>query len=102
MDTEDFEKLDSTVQISLIIAMYIRNEMENFHCAHLSDEQMKELNTLMRQSIYNILRYLKLSSKTKNDAEKIHAKNVINLQIQLIPKYWELPTEEAFQGDENI
>ncbi len=48
MDTEDFDKLDSTVQMSMVIAMHIRNEMENFHSEHLSDEQMKKLNPIIR------------------------------------------------------
>jgi hypothetical protein len=25
-----------------LIAMHVRNEMEDFHCQHLSDDQMKE------------------------------------------------------------
>lgn len=44
MDSEDFKKLDPAIQISFIVAMNIRNNMENSHSKHLSDEQMKELN----------------------------------------------------------
>jgi|ERR1700722_4122729 len=76
MDTENFEKLDSTTQISLIIAMHIRNEMESFHSAHLSDEQMKRLNPIIRQAIYNILKYLELAAKEENDSEKVAAKEL--------------------------
>ncbi len=99
MNNEKFEKLDSTTQISLLIAMYIRNEMEDFHCEHLSDEQMKELNPIIRQAVYNIMRYIKLAYKKNNDAEKIFANREINFQRQSIPDYWELPTEEAFRKD---
>ena len=31
-----------------VIAMHVRNEMEGFHCQHLSDAQMKELNPIIR------------------------------------------------------
>ena len=46
-----------------------------------------------------MLRYLKLAAKEENDNEKLSSKNVINYQIQLIPNYWELPTEDAFRKD---
>lgn len=52
MDITDFNKLDHTVQMAIIIAMHIRNEMENYHSEYLSDEQMKELNLIIRQSTY--------------------------------------------------
>ena len=93
MDTEDFNKLDSTVQMSLVIAMHIRNEMENFHSEQLSDEQMRELNPIIRQATYDILNYLKLASNKENSSEKIIAQGVINFLIQSIPNYWELPNE---------
>jgi hypothetical protein len=54
MNRLDFNKLDLSTKASLIIAMHIRNEMEDFHCKHLSDEQMQEkLNPLIRQAVYN-------------------------------------------------
>ncbi len=99
MNSKKFEELDFTTQMALVIAMYIRNEMEDFHCVHLSDEQMKELNPIIRQAVYNIMRYIKLASKKNNDAEKIFANREINFHRQLIPDYWELPTEEAFRKD---
>jgi len=40
---------------SKYIAMVIRNAMEDFHCKHLSDTQMKELNPLIRNAIYTAL-----------------------------------------------
>lgn len=93
MDIEDFNKLDSTVRMSLVIAMHIRNEMENFHAEHLSDEQMKELNPIIRQATYDILNYLKVASNDENKGGKIVAKGVINFLIQSIPDYWEFPNE---------
>ena len=37
------------------IAAYIRMYMEDFHCKHLTDEQMKELNPILRNAIYTFL-----------------------------------------------
>ena len=41
-----------------LIAAIVRNQMEDFHCKHLSDEQMKELNPIIRNSIYTALIYM--------------------------------------------
>lgn len=37
------------------VAYYVRNGIENFHVKYLSDEQMKELNPLIRNAIYTFL-----------------------------------------------
>ena len=37
------------------IAAYVRMYMEDFHRKHLSDEQMKELNPIIRNAIYTFL-----------------------------------------------
>ena len=99
MKTKDFNKLDPITQMSLITAMYVRNEMETFHCRHLSDEQMKELNPIIRQAIYNMLRYVNIATYSKNIDETITAADVIEFQVHSIPDYWELPSEEAFRKD---
>jgi hypothetical protein len=49
---------DPILKMTMLIALSVRNEMEDFHCKHLSDEQMKELNPIIRQGIYNMLAYL--------------------------------------------
>ena len=36
-------------------AIVVRNAMEEFHCKHLSDEQMEELNPIIRNAIYTAL-----------------------------------------------
>jgi ribosomal protein L37E len=38
-----------------LIAMYVRNNIEDFHAEHLSDEQMRELNPLIRNAIYTAI-----------------------------------------------
>ena len=40
---------------SKVIASYVRDNMEDFHCKHLSDAQMRELNPLIRNAIYTAL-----------------------------------------------
>ena len=39
-----------------VIAMHVRNEMEDCHCQHLSDAQIKELNPIIRRAIAETLR----------------------------------------------
>lgn len=39
-----------------VIASYVRENIEDFHCEHLNDAQMKELNPLIRNAIYTALR----------------------------------------------
>ena len=38
-------------QLASYIAMVIRNAMEDFHCEHLTDDQMKELNPIVRNAV---------------------------------------------------
>ena len=44
--------------VAKVIAAVVRNAMEDFHCKHLSDEQMKELNPIVRNAIYTALIHL--------------------------------------------
>lgn len=39
----------------MLIAIAVRNEMEDFHCEHLTDSQMKELNPIIRNAIVTAL-----------------------------------------------
>src|SRR5262245_60252351 len=43
---------------AMYVAMVVRNALEDFHCRHLSDEQMKELNPLIRNAICTALHAL--------------------------------------------
>ena len=59
--------------------------MEDFHYRHLSDEQMEELNPIIRNAIYTglqALRHYDRSEATRSFAD---------FQNMLIPKYWEQP-----------
>lgn len=61
------------------LAAYVRYHIEDFHSRHLSDEQMRELNPLIRNAIFTMLedisegRYFKISGLLR-----------LNL-----PDYWE-------------
>jgi len=78
-----------------VIAMHVRNEMEDFHCEHLSDAQMKELNPILRRGIYETLRQLYFIKKgTKK--QRFVAVQCVHHLLLLVPDYWEDPdlTEE--------
>ena len=61
------------------VAAYVRMNMEDFHCKHLSDEQMKELNPIIRNAIYTFL----IDERDKNT---ISISSVCKLNL---PSYWE-------------
>lgn len=61
------------------IAAYIRMYMEDFHHNHLSDEQMKELNPIIRNAIYTFL-------ADESDKNTIRISSVCRLNL---PPYWE-------------
>ena len=53
-------RIDEEIQNGLksqskIISIVIRNAMEDFHTKHLSDDQMKELNPIIRNAVYTAL-----------------------------------------------
>ena len=79
---------DNLKKLAKIIAIAVRNEMEDFHCKHLSDEQMKELNPIIRNAIYTAL----YASTNPDKASQ----EFVLFQSMLIPSYWEEPklTEE--------
>jgi hypothetical protein len=85
-----------------IIAMHVRNEMEDFHCRHLNDDQMKELNPIIRKSIYETLRKLYFLKKgTKK--QQLMAVQAIHHLLLLLPAYWDDPdlteTERAEEDE---
>lgn len=74
-----------TQSMATYLAMVVRNEMENFHAKHLSDEQMKELNPIIRNAICTALYAF------DNYDESVGAKAFVDFNIRLIPGYWEQP-----------
>ena len=59
------------------IAAAVRNNMEDFHCKYLSDEQMKELNPLIRNAIYTAM--VRMTEKSE----------YFEFYMQYVPDYWE-------------
>jgi hypothetical protein len=73
-----------------LVAMHVRNEMEDFHCKHLDDAQMKELNPIIRKAIYQTLRNLFFLKKgTKK--QRLVAIQQIHFLFLTLPDYWEHP-----------
>ena len=70
---------------SKYIAIVVRNAMEDFHCKHLSDEQMKELNPIVRNAIYTAI----YAYETNKQSD--HSKRFVDYHFMSIPKYWEEP-----------
>lgn len=75
------------------IAMMVRNGIEDFHCKHLTDEQMRELNPLIRNAIYTSL-YVMEHGKVDRRFDEL-----TNCIFQSIPSYWEDP--ELWSGIAN-
>jgi hypothetical protein len=73
-------------ELAMYLASVVRNAMEDFHCQYLSDEQMKELNPIIRNAIYTAL-YAR-----ENYNRSFAAQNFVDFSIRLIPDYWEEPT----------
>jgi hypothetical protein len=71
--------------IAKYIAIVIRNAMEDFHAQHLTDDQMKELNPIIRNAIFTALHSL----SHMHDSEA--AQTFMKSQERIIPKYWEEP-----------
>jgi len=67
------------------IAIVVRNAMEDFHSKNLSDEQMKELNPIIRNAIYTAI-YAR-EKCGKSDPLKFF----VDSHLMSIPKYWEEP-----------
>ena len=67
------------------IAIVVRNAMEDFHCKHLSDDQMKELNPIIRNAIYSAM----YAHEDCGKSELL--KFFVDSHLMSIPKYWEEP-----------
>jgi len=71
--------------IAKYIAMVVRNAMEDFHVAHLTDTQMRELNPIIRNAVYTALHAMR-----QVDSDPASAA-FVNFAMRLIPDYWEDP-----------
>ena len=80
----------STKDLAKIIAIVVRNNIEEFHHRYLSDDQMKQLNPLIRNAIYTALD----ACENVGRSEDVHS--YLNYHASMIPKYWEEP--ELIEG----
>jgi t-SNARE complex subunit (syntaxin) len=87
MKIDDFRKLTTLQKRTMLLAMHVRNQMEDFHSEHLDDSQMKELNQIIRQAIYEGLQLFEPQNK------QAKAEEVAWLML-MIPDYWEVPTSK--------
>jgi hypothetical protein len=69
----------------MYIAMVVRNAMEDFHCRNLSDDQMAELNPIIRNAICTALHAAERGAKSPGAAA------FVAFHQRSIPKYWEQP-----------
>ena len=81
----DQEAITRMKNFAKYIAIVVRNAMEDFHCKNLSDEQMKELNPIIRNAIYTAI-YAYETQKQSN-----LSKSFVDYHFMSIPKYWEEP-----------
>lgn len=93
MRYHDFQKLTPTQQLTLLIAMHVRNEMEDFHVEHLSDAQMKELNPIIRQAIFDVVSFT--NEQPKTEADQKQAAQAIDWLVKMMPDYWEIPEKPS-------
>ena len=84
-DTKPPELLDETKQFATYIAMAVRNAMEDFHCEHLTDEQMMQLNPIVRNAICTALHAFNHYERDEQ------AQEFVDFQFRMIPRYWEVP-----------
>ena len=85
MPTQKPEAQEEERQFALFIAMVIRNAMEDFHAKHLTDEQMKELNPIIRNAVCTALHAF------NHYSTEPPAKRYIDYHLRMVPAYWEPP-----------
>ncbi|MFC1652122.1 hypothetical protein ACFL3F_00235 [Planctomycetota bacterium] len=92
-DQNDEQVMEGIGQYAKYIAMVVRNAMEDFHHKHLSDEQMAELNPIIRNAIYTAI----YAHHTQDDSTI--SDGFVRFHLMSIPKYWEEPELlGGFQG----
>ena len=72
-------------KLASYIAMVVRNAMEDFHCEHLTDDEMKKLNPIIRNAICTALHAF--NCYEQSDA----AARFVDFNLRMVPTYWEPP-----------
>jgi hypothetical protein len=81
-DTQEVQSMQSYAKY---IAMVVRNAMEDFHSKHLSDEQMKEFNPIIRNAVYTAIYGFMTAERSAK------SKRYVEHMFRMIPSYWEDP-----------
>lgn len=87
----DFNNLTDAQQLAQLCAIHVRNALEDIHAeddGRLPDSSMKEVNTLVRDAIYEVL----MAGEIQEDPEK--EKNrlwFLDFLRNSIPHHWEAP-----------
>lgn len=77
--------LSELQRMALYIAQVVRDEMEGFYAEHLSDEQMAELDPIVRDAIYTALYAAEQAAQGSREAEMW-----MNFHNRW-PKHWQPP-----------
>ncbi|MFF8186164.1 hypothetical protein ACF044_02765 [Microbacterium sp. NPDC016588] len=87
MNASSFASFTPPQQHAMLLAIQVRNAIEDFHVKHLSDAQMAELNPIIRQALYDGIVMM------DNDNDPNFVRNLSYL-ISMIPDYWEIPGQD--------
>jgi hypothetical protein len=85
MNVITWSQLTPRQQHVLLLAIYVRNSLEDFHVKHLSNSQMKELNMLIRQRLYDVVSAI----EDESDNQKL-----LGYLVAQIPDCWEIPSDD--------
>jgi hypothetical protein len=91
MNPEAMNKLARNDQRAMVIAMHVRNAMEDIHAdpeIPLTDEVMERLNKTTRRAIWEVLEAMDKHPDADPDALKMLTWTAI-----MVPDYWEPPSE---------
>lgn len=80
-----FNSLEGRQQHVLLLAIYVRNALEDFHVDNLTDAQMKVLNQTIRKALYDADCLLEPNGPEGDEG--------FGWLVSMIPPYWELPGE---------
>ncbi len=72
------------------VAMVVRLAMDDFHGQHLSDEQMRQLNPVIRDAVFTAIYACQTSGQCPQ------SKYFVDYHRAMIPTYWEEP--ELMEG----
>ena len=92
MKFSTFASLTQPQQYAMVLAMQVRNAMEDFHAEHLTDTQMNELNPIIRQALYDAVLMI-------NDNKDPNSVKDFEFLVSMIPDDWEIPgSDEEMQS----